>query len=488
MISRAISKMRQGKVISRSGSALFAFTARSLQQLSTLIITLLAARFLPVAEFGIYALGAVFMMLIQTMTYTGFYHFVVTSKDADEDVLPTSFWMITGLSLAAAAVFCALAWPLEWLFEAPGLAPVIALLVLAQPVSSFSAWASAVLLRRGTVQTNFNIMFIQNLVALLAGAALMTFWHSLFALVAFRYIRAIIGIVLYMGAGVHVPPLRFNRVLARSATAFSSHLYGSRFLAFLAKYASDLMLGFYFSVAEVGLYRFGNRIASSATDVLVQPMGNFAISQMGANARAGRPLDELVRRFSGSMALLTGIVCAGMIVFGEAILENFFNESYMAALVVTYAMAVRGVMSTGQAGMEAFFSAIGETNWVTRFNFVSAVVSVLSIFATVPFGLEVLAWGQAGVVLALTLYGFYMMKAKGGIPVGGALRSFFLGCALAGLYGLAIAIIQRDVIPLLGLSDFGALAVGLAVAAALVPVALLIGWRLRAFTLTVFSG
>lgn len=488
MISRTINKMQRGKVLQRGGSAIFAFTARSLQQLSTLIITLLAARFLPVAEFGIYALGAVFMMLIQTMTYTGFYHFVVTSKEADDEVLPTSFWMITGLSLAAAAFFCALAYPLEWLFETPGLALVVILLVLAQPVSSFSAWASAVMLRRRKVQTNFNIMFWQNLGALIGGVLLMTYWHSLYALVAFRYLRALIGIALYVGAGIRIPALRFNKELGRTATIFSSHLYGSRFLAFLAKYAGDLMLGIYFSVAEVGLYRFGNRLAGSATDVLIQPMNNFAITQMGAAGRAGRPLDEPVRRFAGTVTLMTGIVGAGIIVFGHDVLSNFFNETYLAALVVTYAMAVRGVVSAGQAMLEAFFSAVGDTSWVTRFNFFSAIVSVGAIVVTAPFGLEVLAWGQAAVVFITTMRAFHLMQSKGGIKVGNSVKGFLLACGLAGAYGLTVWFVHRQVLPGFGLEGMVHMFTGIGIAALLAPVLLLIGWRMRVFTLSVFSG
>lgn len=50
-----------GKDLRKSGKrgllAVFAFTARSLQQASTLVITLLAAHFLLPAEYGIYSLG-----------------------------------------------------------------------------------------------------------------------------------------------------------------------------------------------------------------------------------------------------------------------------------------------------------------------------------------------------------------------------------------------------------------------------------------------
>ena len=209
--------------------ALFAFMARSLQQISTLVITFLAAAFLLPAEYGVYALSIVFIMLLQTLTYTGFYQFVVTSSHPDDEVLSTSFWLITGLSCAASLLLALAAYPLEWLFDADQLGTVILLLAISQPFSSFGAWASAALLRRGAVNTNFVVMFAQNLISLIGGALLLIAWESLFALVAFRYIRVFVGLTLYLIVGARFPGFHFKRSLAKKATAFSGGLYGSRF-------------------------------------------------------------------------------------------------------------------------------------------------------------------------------------------------------------------------------------------------------------------
>lgn len=482
---KSIALRRVGR---RSGKALFAFAARSLQQVSTLVMTFLAARFLMPAEYGVYSLGIVFIVLIQTLTYTGFYQFILNARDEDEIVLSTCFWLIFGLVSAASLLLGLSAYPLGWLFGSGQLGSVLVLLALIQPLASLGAWSSAALLRRKAVMLNFTVMFLQNLTALIGGAVLLWFWHSLYALVAVRYLRVLTGAALYAVLGRDWPRWRFSRMLAAKATAFSGGLYGSRFLAVLARYAGDLLLGIFHSPSAVGLYRFGNRVATGATDILTQPMSNFAVTQFGSASRDDRALAPVLARFSGTVALLSGMLGAVVIVFVRDAIEAFFHPSYLAALIVTYAMALRGIAGVGQLLIEPAFSALGRTSWAMMFNLITGVLAVAAILITSPLGLEALAWGQALVVFVTTGLAFYLMRRRGGIEVGDAVRGFVGACILAFGYGLALAAIRHGLLARMSLSEAGMLFAGLAFAAVVGVPFLALATRLRIFSLHAFSG
>jgi len=483
--TRSSSLRRAGK---RSGLALFAFTARSLQQASTLVMTLLAGHFMLPEQYGIYSLGIVFIILVQTLTYTGFYQFILTSKEDDAAVLSTCFWLIFGLVSAASVLLALAAYPLEWAFDAKELGMVLILLAAVQPLASIGAWSSAVLLRRKALMTNFSIMFAQNLIALIGGAVLLWYWHSLYALVAFRYLRVVSGAVLYALFARDWPRFRFQKQLAMQATSFSGGLYGSRFLGFLSRYAADLLLGLLYTAHEVGLYRFGNRVATGATDTLTQPMSNFAATQFGAAARQDRDLAASLTRFSGTVTLLAGIVGAVIVVLAGDVISLFFQPSYMAALVVTYAMALRGVAGIGQLLIEPAFAALGRTGYVMLFNLLAAVISVAAIVIATPFGLEILAWTQVAAVLATTGWAFYLLRKRGGIAVSGAIRNFFIALLLAVNYGLLLFALHHWALPLLGLSTGAALTAGLGIAAFLSVLFLGLGAYLKVFDLQAFAG
>lgn len=472
----------------RSGQALFAFVARSLQQISTFVITLLAARFLLPAEYGVYSLGIVFITLIQTLTYTGFYHFIVTSKEDDETVLSTSFWMITGLATVAAGVLALAALPISWAFKAPELFPVLLLLAAAQPVAGAGAWFSAALLRRQAVNLHFSIMFAQNFIALVGGAVLLWLWQSLYALVAFRYLRVLSGAALYLVLSSDRPGLLFDKALARRATGFSGGLYGARFLNFLSRYAGDLLLGLMFTTAEAGLYRFGSRVAGGAVDIVAQPMRSFALTQFGNAARKERALDAPLARFVGAVTLLTGIVAAVIIIFSKEVVADFFNPAYVAGIAVTYAMAVRAVGSVGSLVLEPALAAANDTRSVMTFNLIWAVLTVIGVFLAAPFGLEFLAWSQAAIMLASTASALAMLKRKAGIDITPAIRALCVATLLVLCYGVLVWQSWAVIAPLTGLAGVPGIIAGLVWAGILTLPTFVAGWKLGVFTLGVFSG
>ena len=481
---------RQGfaRATRQGARALFAMIARSLQQVSTLVITLLAARFLAPGDYGVYSLAIVFIILIQTLTYTGFYQFILTSREPDEAVLSTCFWLILGLVGAASALLALAAWPLQWLFQAPDLGGVILLLALLQPLAGIGAWSSAALLRRGAAMLNFRIMFAQNLLALVGGAALVWTWHSLYALVAFRAIRVLSGALLYAFLARDCPQLRFDVALARGATRFSAGLYGSRGLGFLAQYAADLLLGLLHSPTAVGLYRFGNRVATGITDTAMQPMASFAAMQMGAAARKGHDLSATLARFSGTLALAAGMLGAGIIVLADDMIALFFQPSYAAGLLVTYAMALRALAGAGKLLIEPAFAALGRTTSVMYFNLVTSLVAVAAVFAASPWGLAALAWAQVGVVAASTLYAFALLSRRGRLDVWPSLRNLALALLLCANFGLLLGLGCHGLEPLLPPGPLPALGGRLAFAALLALPTLALALRLRVLDLSVFSG
>jgi O-antigen/teichoic acid export membrane protein len=472
----------------RAAFAAFAFLARSLQQISTFIITLLAARFLLPAEYGVYSLAVVFVTLIQTMTYTGFYHFIVTSKEEDADVLSTSFWMLTGLAGGASVLLMALSYPIAALFDAPDLGPVLLSLAAIQPLAGVTAWYSAVLLRRQKIQLHFVIMFLQNAMALVAGVVLVWLWQSLFALVVYRAVRVLSALFLYLVFARSGPGLRFDRALAQRALSYSAGLYGSRFMGFLSRYSGDLLMGLLFTTAEAGLYRFGNRVASGATDVVAQPMQSFALTQFGAANRQDKPMGPVLTRFVGSVIMLTGWVACIIIVFSATVVGTYFNEAYLAGIGVAYAMVARGVLNAGFLLSTPAMSAKGRTGVLMVLNTATALSVIAAVTVSAPFGLAALAWAQTAVTFGATVASLVLMRRKADIAIYGAFLALAKALVLISTYGVVLWILWGA---LQGATDWGVgltLTAGLAMSVVLALPTFYIATKLRVFTLAVFSG
>lgn len=470
----------------RLADAALAFTARAMGQVATLLVTLLAARFLAPAEYGLYTLAIVFVLLLQAMTYAGVYQYIVVAKGPDEPLLSTTFWMIAGIAVAGAAVLALGAAPLAWAFDAPELGPILLWLAVVQPLTAVAAWTSALLMRRESMRLFFLILLVENVIFLAAGVALTWAWRSVYALVAVQYVRVVLSALIYGAMAPRWPRLAFDRALARQALGFSGGLYGARALSVLTQYGADLLLGLAYSTAEAGLYRFGNRLATGATDVVVQPMRSMALARFGAAGREDQDLGPLLARFAGTTLLLVGGTAATIAVLARDVVTLLFDPAYLAALAVTYALALRAVAGVGMLLMDAALTARGRTGMVMRFSTVLALASLAAVLATSSLGLGAVAWAQAAVALAASLAALWTLGQVGGLPLGGALRAS--GTALALVAGFTAALILARAVLGGSIDDEAtALAATLMAAVLLGALTLLIGRRLGSFHLHILS-
>ena len=96
-------------------------------------MTVLTARYLMPAEFGIYMLAVVFAELGLVFSYSGFFHYLINSSRPDKQVSCTLFWIHLGIGTATGMILFIAAHPLAWVFKSADLAPVILVFACLQP-------------------------------------------------------------------------------------------------------------------------------------------------------------------------------------------------------------------------------------------------------------------------------------------------------------------------------------------------------------------
>lgn len=385
-------------------NAAISFLALSSQQVSAFVITLLAAGVLGAADYGVYTLAVVFVEFVVMLTYTGYFHFLVTSDADDTTVLSTTFWIMLGIGIFGGLLMILCAGLLARAFDAPDLAPVLRAFGALQPFASMIGWATAALTRAGRMRPYFLSLGASNFGAMMGGAAALILWPSLWSLVIFRVVRIGLGLVFFGLSLTERPRAIFDRDMARAATRYALGLYGARLLTFFSNFGTDLVLAAMFSTAEAGLYRFANRIASATVDLVGQPIRSFALKSFGQAAREGRPLADVFALYFAMSILLMGGVSVSLMILGPDAVRAFFQPEYAAAIIAMEAMALRAFARVGQSMIEPVFSARKTTNLAMWFNLALAAAMLGSILVFASQGMTVLAIAQAGVqVISLPL-------------------------------------------------------------------------------------
>lgn len=467
-------------------AAMTATVARASQQVASLILLILAAGVLSPAEYGVYTLAIIFVMLLQTLTYSGIYHYIVTAKGDEPRILDTAFWLLMAISGGGAIILLAISPLVSMLFNNSQVGEVVRWLAFPQPVAAAVAWASAVFMRQQRLQSFYNVMLIQNMLALIGGIILLLSWQSVFALVAFRYLRAILGALLFFSVLKRWPGFKASVKDGLTTMRYASGVYGSRLLKFLSLYAGDILLGTFMTTAEAGIYRFGVRLATASMDVVIQPVVQFALARFGAEARQDKPLAPSFERFWSTALVLVGCGSAAIIVFVQPAIELFFRPEYLPATVVAVAFATKAVFSTGLIFIEPFLAAKGRTGLSMGFHGVVAGAMVVGVLISAPFGMMVLSWTQAVLTLAATIAGFQLVTRMEPVDRLSAARHVVEGCLLVVAYGAALFFTQAMFSSAMG--DRSALILSVLFGGGLGLAVLAIASRRKLFYLGVFNN
>ncbi|MEP1765214.1 MAG: oligosaccharide flippase family protein [Sulfitobacter sp.] len=456
------------------------------QQIASFVITLLAAGFLSAAEYGVYTLAIVFVEFVVMLCYTGYFHFVVNEPGEDGPILATMFWIMTGIGTAGGLLLILSAGALARVFDAPDLAPVLRLFGLLQPFAAMIGWASAAMMRAGAMRRYFLILIASNLGGLAAGSIVLVMWQSLFALVVYRALRIALGVVLFAMALPQRPRFEFDRAMAIRASHYAGGLYGARFLTFLSTFGTDLILAFLFSTAESGLYRFANRLATAAIDIVAQPLRSFALKSFGGVARAGGDLNSVFAQYLSALLFFMSAFGATVGVLGHTLVVAFFQPEYLAALGAFYALTVRATGLAGNMLVEPVFAA-GKNTYVGMYhNLFWTILLLVGIVLVAPYGFETLAVMQAVLALCTSCAALWVMSRWGNVAVTPALRPAAAGLGLVAVYGLVLWLCWQSILTALGASGL-AVGAGVLVAIGLAAPTLFAAYKLKVIDPRLFS-
>ncbi|MBD3368623.1 MAG: oligosaccharide flippase family protein [Candidatus Eisenbacteria bacterium] len=373
-----------GKVVKESGISLGgSLVGTGLNYLVLLVVT----RMLTPEGLGLFTLGqsvlAIAMIFVLLGTPRGLERFIpyltAAGRKASVGHLLRSVFTLTATTAAVVMVVLALAagWLARDIFEAPGFAPVLRLMLLAIPMLGWVELVSASFV--GIKELRYRV-YIQQLAlpSLKTGLALAALslgfgvmgWIS--AYVGSLFFAALLAFVFFRGR--LLPEFRSRRTEKadiREVMSFCWPLSVNNFVVVFAVNVGVLLLGVYRSPAEVGVYR----IIIYMTLILVLIQTSFAqiykpLSAGFAATGDRMNSDLLYRRVGKWMLMAGGLAWLIVALLGRDIVGVLFPESYHVGLEALAVLAAGRLAVAACGPQAAALEAFGNT----RLSMVNAIL------------------------------------------------------------------------------------------------------------------
>ena len=368
----------------RSGGVTLAAQAMKVLVQGAAIIVL--ARLLAPADFGLFAMVAAFLTLLELFKDLGLSTATVQRADLTLRQVSTLFWLNSALGLLVAALFALAAPLLAWGYGEERLLSITSVVAIAFVFTGLAAQHLALLRRQMRFAVVARTQVGAEIVSLVAAIAAAFGGMGVWALVVQRLVWAV---AMAVGGWIScrwVPGAPGPIAEVRSFISFGGYATASMGVNYLSNSLDKVLIGWYWGAAPLGLYDRAQRVHLLPIQNLNIPLANVALATLSRlidqPARYRQVYLAAVERIGMVISPLGGLLVAAAAPFVHLILGPQWAE---AVPILTWMSAALAYLPVSYAVSWLFMSQ-DRTPEMLRAGLANSAVVIAAIAAGLPFG------------------------------------------------------------------------------------------------------
>jgi PST family polysaccharide transporter len=402
-----------------------------------IVSTVLLARLLTPADFGVVTMATTFSLILVNFGLNGFTEAIIQFGDLDHQTASNLFWLNSSAGLVLAITFAAMGSLLARLYHNPLVSGVVIGLSAGILIASLSVIHQALLKRA--------IRFTESSANDFAGRALNTVVSIVLALRGWGYWALVAGIVaqqLSVTVGAcwlcpWVPSWPRHTGKTRRMVRFASKVYAQFMFRYATQNADNLLVGWRYNAVALGLYKKAYDLFTISGTQITGPLNNVALATL---SRLNDDHDRFRRCLGSSMGM---IAFAGLAMSGDLTLVSRDvvrlvlgpNWSESGKIFELFGPGISAMLLGSTVGW--IHLSVGKPERWLRW-------SVLELTVTVSLFLAGLHWGPRGVAAAWSVsYWILVIPAfwYAGRPIG-----FGISCLVSAVWKYVVAGAAAEVV------------------------------------------
>lgn len=396
--------------------------------------TVVLARLLVPADFGLIALAAMIVGMVEMFGDLGMELALIRDQEAGRNHYDTVWTLTIFKGLLVGLMLVVLAVPAADFFGDPRLETIVYVLAFAGAMQGFS--------NVGIINFNKNLQFgkvflfhtVSRLAKLVVTVVLAYLWRSYWALVA----GILLGQFLTMIFSYILHPYRPRLCLAewRSIMSFSKWILIARLFGFFDKNADKILLGKLGNTASVGLFSIAYEISNLASSELIAPIKKASFPALAKLAANRDNLKKTYLELVSVMVLFSLPLAAGIQLTSDLLVNVLLGSKWLAVIPLIGVLAIYGLIETCRSQTRPLFMAINRPEIAAYMTMVKAICFVpLFALGMIYYDLYGAAWACVITGVVVLIVDFFLVRRIVGIGIGHVLvRLWRPGLSVAVMY------------------------------------------------------
>lgn len=372
------------------------------------IFSILLARLLTPAEFGLIAMLSLFMALAQSMIDSGFGSALIQKKDATRVDESSVFY----LNLCVAGGAYMLLWfgaPfIAAFYREPILIPLSRVLGLNFIINSFGLVQMSVLRKRLDMRTLAQRTFVGTLASGPVGVVLALRGYGVWSLAAQGITANLVRTALLWVWSDWRPVARFSGRSLASLYSYGSKLFLSGIISTTFDNLYPMLIGRLFSKSDLGFYTRAISLERLPSQTITGVISQVAFPAFSSIQDDKRRLKVGYRRAMGFACFLVFPIMLGLTATAEPLFLVLFTKKWAASIPYFRVLCLAGMLYPLHALNLNALKAVGSSDLFLRLEVIKKVNTVVAILITYRYGIGAMVWGQAATsYIALFLNTYY---------------------------------------------------------------------------------
>ncbi len=233
-------------------------TAKAIQP----VVFIILARILTPEDFGVITAAMMVIAFSQIFWEAGMGKALIQRQSKIEAAANTAFWINITLGIAISGLLYLLAGPIARIFfHDERVAIVLQVMTLQILLGSFSSVHSALLQKELAFKKLFWVRFATVGLPGMASIPLAFCGWGYWALVSGTLIGSLAQVIMLWRLSAWAPSWQFDLKIAREVSAFGFWVGLTAIFSWFYQWVDSLILGLYFGLKEVGIFRIGNQFS-----------------------------------------------------------------------------------------------------------------------------------------------------------------------------------------------------------------------------------
>mgnify|MGYP000275061936 CR=1 FL=1 len=432
--------MQKNKNKAVSGIAWSAIERFSVQGVQFLV-SIVLARLLTPADFGLIAIVLVFSVIFQTINESGLNTALIYKQDRDELDFSTAFYTNIGIGIVSyLLLFFASPWIASF-YESDELISVMRVLSLNLIISSLGL----VQLAKYTIKVDFKTQARASLIAsLISGATgiiIACISHSVYAIVAQQLTNNSIYVLLMWIFAKWKPMLAFSFARFKVLFTYAYKLILARLISVLFDDIYSLAIGKLYTPTVLGYYNRAMSFRAVLSRNLISIVQRVSIPMLCEAQKNNNEMQKVLLKFMSSTALFVYPLLAGLMVLSKPLVLVVLGEKWLdtsTMLILGCPVGFFYLISTFNRNV---FNATGRTDWALKAEIIKKTIFIGIFLITMNYPIKVLLIGLIVISIIEMIIDTAYSRMQIGISLYAQIKSLFgILCAVS-VMSFAVAIV-----------------------------------------------